>query len=349
VRVGQVLSCLIVTAALVAGLLLVAHLGHAGGRSPIADATPQPLPSSLQPPAATTPGGRKPVIRAAPSASASPTGTPRRTHAPVPTAPGSAPATVVPGRSSASPRAARAATGAAPSARPPSRRAHRSAVSSAPGPRPPRTAPAERRGGFLPLPFSTGSATEVLTVLAPSSGTTTATLQAWQRAAGGGWQRHGSAIAAHVGADGLSRYPSESRSATPIGSFTLTQAFGREPDPGTALPYLRTTPADWWISQSGPLYNTHRRCSSRCAFTQGAPNEHLYYETPFYDYAVVIDYNTRNAPGGVRQGGGSAFFLHVTDGAPTAGCVAIPRDQLLSIMRWLSPGSHPRILIGTGS
>ena len=61
-----------------------------------------------------------------------------------------------------------------------------------------------------------------------------------------------------------------------------------------------------------------------CAFTRGDPNEHLYYETPYYDYAVVIDYNTRNAPGGVRPGAGSAFFLHVTDGAPTAGCVAVP-------------------------
>ncbi len=38
---------------------------------------------------------------------------------------------------------------------------------------------------------------------------------------------------------------------------------------------------------------------------------------------MVIDYNTANAPGGVRQGAGSAFFLHVAVGAPTEGCVAI--------------------------
>jgi L,D-peptidoglycan transpeptidase YkuD (ErfK/YbiS/YcfS/YnhG family) len=62
--------------------------------------------------------------------------------------------------------------------------------------------------------------------------------------------------------------------------------------------------------------------------------------------SVVIDYNTRNAPGGVRQGAGSAFFLHVTDGAPTAGCVAVPEAKLVSLMRWLTPAAHPRILIG---
>jgi L,D-peptidoglycan transpeptidase YkuD (ErfK/YbiS/YcfS/YnhG family) len=179
--------------------------------------------------------------------------------------------------------------------------------------------------------------------VAGSSGSTTATLQAWDRAPGGGWTRHGGAVTAHLGSDGITRSPSEFRSATPIGSFSLTQAFGRNSDPGTGLPYLRTTPSDWWISEPGPLYNTHQRCSAGCRFTQGSPNEHLYYETPYYDYAVVID----TPFGSSAYPHGSAFFLHVTDGAPTAGCVAIPRDQLVAIMRWLRSGAHPRILIGT--
>ncbi|HEU5265643.1 MAG TPA: L,D-transpeptidase family protein [Jatrophihabitans sp.] len=180
---------------------------------------------------------------------------------------------------------------------------------------------------------------------APSAGATTGTLQAWRRGSGG-WYRVGPGVLAHLGSAGLSAHPSEGRSATPIGSFTLTQAFGHDADPGTALPYTHTTPADWWISQAGPLYNTRQRCSSGCSFTRGGPNEHLYYETPYYDYAVVIDYNTRNAPGGVRPGAGSAFFLHVTDGAPTAGCVAVPSDQVVRLLRWLTPDAHPRILIG---
>ena len=49
----------------------------------------------------------------------------------------------------------------------------------------------------------------------------------------------------------------------------------------------------------------------------------------------------------VRQGAGSAFFLHVAVGAPTAGCVSIPADQLVRILHWLAPDRHPRILIGT--
>jgi L,D-peptidoglycan transpeptidase YkuD (ErfK/YbiS/YcfS/YnhG family) len=191
------------------------------------------------------------------------------------------------------------------------------------------------------LGLSTGTATRVITVVAPSMGSTTATLQTWRKS-GSQWVAHGPGILAHVGSQGLTTHMSESISATPTGSFSLTQAFGRDANPGTSLPYTVTTPADWWISQSGPLYNTKQHCSANCGFTQGAPNEHLYYETPFYNYAVVIDYNTAHPV----QGAGSAVFLHVTDGNPTAGCVAIPQADLVTIMRWLTPAAHPRILIG---
>ena len=173
----------------------------------------------------------------------------------------------------------------------------------------PARRPRHRRSGrraarrvSLPLHFSTGSATRVITVTASSYGSTTATLQPWVKQSGGGWKKQGSAIHAHIGADGMSTHPSESRSATPIGSFTLTQAFGYYSNPGTPLPYFKTTMSDYWISSPGRLYNTHQRCGS-CGYNNGV-NERLATETPFYNYAVVIDYNTRNAPGGVHAGRG---------------------------------------------
>jgi L,D-peptidoglycan transpeptidase YkuD (ErfK/YbiS/YcfS/YnhG family) len=193
----------------------------------------------------------------------------------------------------------------------------------------------------LPLGYSTGTATQVITVVAGAESDTRATVQAWARSSIG-WRRVGPAIAGWLGTDGMSPHPSEQLSAVPMGSYTLTQAFGHDSNPGTALPYRHTTPADWWISQPGPLYNTLQHCSSNCPFTQGDPNEHLYYETPYYNYAVVIDYNRDP----VRQGAGSAFFLHVTIGAPTQGCVSIPQERLVALLRWLRPADHPRILIG---
>ena len=57
----------------------------------------------------------------------------------------------------------------------------------------------------------------------------------------------------------------------------------------------------------------------------------------------MIDYNRGGTPGA-----GSAFFLHVSNAAPTAGCVAIDGGSLAALLRWLDPGASPRIAIGVG-
>jgi len=54
----------------------------------------------------------------------------------------------------------------------------------------------------------------------------------------------------------------------------------------------------------------------------------------------VIRYNTARVPGL-----GSAIFLHVGTGSATAGCVSLPRRELLAILRWLRPRRSPRITI----
>src|SRR4051794_17656793 len=86
--------------------------------------------------------------------------------------------------------------------------------------------PAGATGIKLPLAFSTGSATQVITVVAHSYSSTTATVQRWRKSTVSGWVKVGTPIYAHVGSQGLTHYPSESKSASPVGSFTLTQAFG---------------------------------------------------------------------------------------------------------------------------
>jgi L,D-peptidoglycan transpeptidase YkuD (ErfK/YbiS/YcfS/YnhG family) len=322
-------SCAAVVA--VAGCTAVAlGMSHAAS-APDAAVTPYSIATTAAPSDQPEPAAVPP--RAVPSASPPSASTkPARRHPVTPHA--------------ATPTAGQSAVGRSttkPTARPRSTALAKTAPKSVPKTTP---KPARQRGQRLPVAGSTAGSTRVITVAASSYRSTTATLQAWVAAPGGGWLKHGSAILAHVGADGVSTAPSETRSATPVGSFTLTQAFGAYSDPGTALPYFKTNASDWWISQGGPLYNTHQHCASGCGFTPGAPNEHLAYELPYYRYAVIIDYNTRNAPGGVRQGKGSAFFLHVTDGYATAGCVAIPQANLVSIMKWLAPAAHPRILIG---
>ena len=38
-------------------------------------------------------------------------------------------------------------------------------------------------------------------------------------------------------------------------------------------------------------------------------------------------------------GKGGAFFLHTTDGGPTAGCVAIDDAMMVKLIQWLRPGA----------
>jgi L,D-peptidoglycan transpeptidase YkuD (ErfK/YbiS/YcfS/YnhG family) len=57
-------------------------------------------------------------------------------------------------------------------------------------------------------------------------------------------------------------------------------------------------------------------------------------QIPQYVHSVVMGVNKQRVPGH-----GGAFFMHATDGGPTAGCVAIDDNKLVEIIRWLRPGA----------
>jgi L,D-peptidoglycan transpeptidase YkuD (ErfK/YbiS/YcfS/YnhG family) len=195
-------------------------------------------------------------------------------------------------------------------------------------------------GQQLPLPYS-GSAGQVITVVAASKTSTTATLTAWTRQ-GTGWHADIGPITANIGSAGVGA-ASETTSRTPAGVHGLTEAFGIAGNNGTKLPYFQVDDSDWWVSDAAsPAYNTHVRCApGACTFNEKA-GERLAAAGSVYNHAVVINYNR----GPVTPGAGSAFFLHVSNGRPTAGCVSVPAAQLDAIMRWLDPAQRPVINIG---
>ncbi|MDQ3761984.1 MAG: L,D-transpeptidase family protein [Actinomycetota bacterium] len=182
---------------------------------------------------------------------------------------------------------------------------------------------------------------QVVFVNAPTATSTAAMIEAWQRA-GNGWRPVVGPVPVHIGADGMG-HASESTSRTPAGLFSLTQTFGRAANPGTRQPWFHATTNDWWVSDvHSPAYNTHQRCAvGSCPFNEAA-GENLGQAGTVYDYAAVIDYNRWPA----RPGAGSAFFLHVTSGRPTEGCVATDRATMIAILRWLDPHQHPMISLG---
>jgi len=192
----------------------------------------------------------------------------------------------------------------------------------------------------LPLPYQ-GPAQQVITVVATSPAATTASLTAWQRD-GTTWERAYGPVQAFVGKQGIGQ-ASETTSHTPAGVWNLTQAFGIQPNNGTRLPYFRATTSDWWVSDvNSRHYNTHYVCApGTCPFNEAA-GEDLGRVGTAYNHATVIDYNRFPAV----PGKGSAFFLHVSTGKPTAGCVSVPSTDLDAVMRWLDPAKRPVIDIG---
>ncbi|HDX9577364.1 TPA: L,D-transpeptidase family protein [Bacillus pseudomycoides] len=133
-----------------------------------------------------------------------------------------------------------------------------------------------------------------------------------------------------VGSQGIGQ-AHESSKRTPKGSYSLGLAFGTS-NPGTNLPFRQITPNSYWISNvDDDQYNTwqERDWSSRS-------DEHLSDYSVQYKYGIVINYNTEN----IQRGAGSGFFLHVSNGRPTAGCVAIPEGQMYELMKRINQGAY---------
>ena len=182
---------------------------------------------------------------------------------------------------------------------------------------------------------------QVITVEAPSPLSQRAVLRTWRLASDGRYVQVFSPILAWVGVNGV-RPTREGLGRTPDGVFTMTRAFGSLSNPGTRLPYVHVGPDDWWDENPGSSHY-NRLVVSRVS--PGGGSENLYDAGIAYTHAVVINYNMDP----VVKGAGSGFFLHVSFGSATEGCVAIPGDQLDQIMRWLNPSSHPVISINVGA
>ena len=177
---------------------------------------------------------------------------------------------------------------------------------------------------------SVGNATQVISVV--GVGGSSAKMDVWQRTAAG-WQPVAAGIPAHIGEAGMAPQSEDGYPATPMGIFTLDYVFGTAPPPGGGLQYVQVGSNHWWDGDSNSsTYNTMQVCEKdQCPFDTSA-SENL--PIPQYVHSVVMGVNNQRIPGN-----GAAFFMHATDGGPTAGCVAIEDDTLVKIIRWLRPGA----------
>lgn len=148
----------------------------------------------------------------------------------------------------------------------------------------------------------------------------------------------------------------EGDGCTPMGVFPLRECWYRAdrlPPPATALPLHIIHEDDCWCDDPADArYNRYFCLSERTppltprlrggelSVAQGGdalPHsfEHLWREDHAYDLIIPLGYN--DAP--PIPGKGSAIFLHCMhdDHRPTAGCVALNKNDLLELLPILSP------------
>lgn len=198
-----------------------------------------------------------------------------------------------------------------------------------------------------PLPArmaDTGGGTQLITAVAPDTGSTTGTVTWWDHEGDGHWVAAGSAPA-RFGSGGLADGPTrvQGTGTTPTGLYDLPYAFGIEPaPPGTAYRYRPVREDSWWC-QDNASRSYNRWTEPRPADCRAAEAEHLVTYTAQYAHALVVGFNYDRPV----HGRGAGIFLHVDGRGATAGCVSVPKEAMRRILRWAEPGQRPHLAIGT--
>jgi L,D-peptidoglycan transpeptidase YkuD (ErfK/YbiS/YcfS/YnhG family) len=174
------------------------------------------------------------------------------------------------------------------------------------------------------------------------------------RAIGERWEAIGNAVPVSVGRNGLA-WAQGTRSAkhegdrcAPAGIFALGPAFGYagHPPAGCKLSYRAITERDYFVDD--PTSADYNRWVTIPTGKENRPEkfwrsfERMRRHDQLYELGIVIQQNEHP----IVKGKGSAIFLHVwkSVGAPTIGCTAMARGDLVELLRWLDPKQKPLLV-----
>jgi len=131
---------------------------------------------------------------------------------------------------------------------------------------------------------------------------------------------------------------------TPLGTYTMTQAFGNGAKPSTRMKYHRVRAGDYWVGDNASRHYNSLRNKSQGGFrywlgtSHRNGSEYLPSYRKQYRYAVVINFN--RAPDKKKAYRGTGIFLHVKGSGATAGCVSVSKAQMRTVLAFLKPGDR---------
>ncbi|CAB4244273.1 conserved protein of unknown function [Methylacidimicrobium sp. AP8] len=198
-------------------------------------------------------------------------------------------------------------------------------------------------------------------VLVPEAASWQGRLSRWQRTLPGGrWQQKGEAIPVLLGRNGVAwgigLHPpqpglqkEEGDGRTPAGRFRIGLVLGTAP----SLPagakwklYHRKSERDAWIENPElPHYNHLVTVPAAEDPPEWFAQERLRIEDPVLEWMIAVEHNYPDS----RPGAGSAIFLHGRYGerVPTSGCLALRKEEIVELLRWLDPRGRPELVVLT--
>jgi D-alanyl-D-alanine dipeptidase len=196
---------------------------------------------------------------------------------------------------------------------------------------------------------------QCIVVLTDNWESTTGVLHAFERdEALASWKERGPGVAVVTGKNGLgpgrglvrlnfagAPAKKEGDDRAPAGIFGLSSAFGYAPAGSAAwvkLPYLALSRQIEGIDDPNSRFYNKLVDRSKVAKVDWHSSEQMRRDDVRYKWGVVVDHNPAAIPGA-----GSCIFLHIwkSSATLTAGCTAMPENDLVRLLRWLDPARHP--------
>ncbi len=152
------------------------------------------------------------------------------------------------------------------------------------------------------------------------------------------WRQVGEAWEVSIGRNGLGK-EREGDGKTPVGIFALEDVYGYH-DLHASMPFFRSTTETICVDDSRSRYY-NRIVEMPMVKKDYESFEKMRRDDELYDMVVTVGYNKERVP--MK---GSCIFLHIARGtAPTAGCIAMKRTQMETLIEWLEPASHPVLFV----
>jgi L,D-peptidoglycan transpeptidase YkuD (ErfK/YbiS/YcfS/YnhG family) len=194
---------------------------------------------------------------------------------------------------------------------------------------------------------------QCLLVVAPNWSSTTGVLRGFERASTtSDWKMRGNTVPVVLGKNGLGwglgLIDTKSRAGprkiegdnkVPAGIFRLGPAFGYVRRAAwMKLQYVPLTTESEGVDDPRSHYYNQLVDRSKVSKVDWRTSEQMRRADDLYKWGVFVAHNSVATPGA-----GSCIFLHVwkNSSTPTTGCTAMAESDLLRLLRWLAPNSHP--------